>query len=39
MDEHNQALVSPDIIQRTEEAKAKIASGEIQVTDAMAPKK
>ncbi|MGD9587437.1 MAG: BMP family protein [Pyrinomonadaceae bacterium] len=36
MDEHNRSLIPPDVIAKTEEAKAKIVSGEIKVTDAMA---
>jgi basic membrane protein A len=36
MDDNNKALIPPDVIQKTEEAKAKIVAGEIKVTDAMA---
>jgi basic membrane protein A and related proteins len=36
MDEHNRALIPPEVIQRAEEARAKIVAGEIKVTDAMA---
>jgi len=36
MDEHNRSLIPPEVIAKTEEAKAKIVSGEIKVTDAMA---
>ncbi len=36
MDEHNTALIPPDVIARAEDAKAKIIAGEIKVTDAMA---
>ncbi len=36
MDEHNQNLIPKDVIQKVEEAKAKIVAGEIEVTDAMA---
>lgn len=36
MDDFNRALVPQEIIQRVEEAKMKIATGEIKVTDAMA---
>ena len=36
VDKHNKALIPQDVIQKTEEAKAKIVSGEIKVTDAMA---
>lgn len=35
MDQYNQNLVSPDVLQAVEEAKKKIISGQIQVTDAM----
>lgn len=38
LDEFNRPLISQDVIDRTEAAKAKIISGEIKVTDAMAPK-
>jgi basic membrane protein A and related proteins len=38
MDANNTALIPQDVIRRAEEAKAKIAAGEIKVTDAMAPK-
>lgn len=36
MDDFNKALISPEVLQRVEEAKAKIVAGEIKVTDAMA---
>ena len=36
MDDNNKALITPDIIKKVEEAKTKIGSGEIKVTDAMA---
>jgi basic membrane protein A and related proteins len=36
MDENNKALIPQDVIQKVEEAKKKIGSGEIKVTDAMA---
>jgi basic membrane protein A len=36
MDENNQALIPPDVIQKVEEARTKIVAGEIKVTDAMA---
>lgn len=36
MDENNQDLIPPDVIEKVEEAKKKIISGEIKVTDAMA---
>ena len=36
MDDFNKALIPPDVIEKVEEAKAKIGSGEIKVTDAMA---
>jgi len=36
MDEHNKALIPPDVIQKVEEARTKIGTGEIKVTDAMA---
>ncbi|MGB7209746.1 MAG: BMP family ABC transporter substrate-binding protein [Pyrinomonadaceae bacterium] len=39
MDEHNKALIPADVIQKVEEARRMIGSGEIKVTDAMAPKK
>jgi basic membrane protein A and related proteins len=35
MDQFNQALIRPDVIQQAEEAKQKIIRGEIKVTDAM----
>jgi basic membrane protein A and related proteins len=38
VDEHNRSLIPAEVITKVEEAKAKIASGEIKVTDAMAPK-
>lgn len=38
LDDFNKPLISQDVIDRTESAKAKIISGEIKVTDAMAPK-
>lgn len=36
MDEHNKALISAEVLKKVEEAKKKIISGEIKVTDAMA---
>jgi len=36
MDDNNKALIPQDVLQKVEEAKAKIGSGEIKVTDAMA---
>ena len=36
MDEHNNKLISEDVLKKVEEAKQKIISGEIKVTDAMA---
>lgn len=36
LDEHNKALISPELLQKVEAAKAKIVAGEIKVTDAMA---
>lgn len=36
MDEHNKKLIPQDVIQKVEEARTKIGSGEIKVTDAMA---
>ncbi|MBX3245084.1 MAG: BMP family ABC transporter substrate-binding protein [Acidobacteria bacterium] len=36
LDEHNRSLISDELQKRTEEARAKIISGEIKVTDAMA---
>jgi basic membrane protein A len=36
MDDNNKALIPADVIQKAEEAKAKIVAGEIKVTDAMA---
>lgn len=36
VDEHNKSLIPQEVIQKAEEAKAKIVSGEIKVTDAMA---
>ncbi len=38
LDEFNKPLISQEVIDLTEAAKAKIISGEIKVTDAMAPK-
>ena len=35
MDQFNQSLIRPDVIQQAEEAKRKIISGDIKVTDAM----
>lgn len=35
MDQHNQPLITPEMIQVAEEAKKKIIAGEIKVTDAM----
>ena len=36
MDENNKSLITPEMLERAEEAKAKIVAGEIKVTDAMA---
>ena len=36
MDDNNKSLISPDIINKVEDAKKKIVAGEIKVTDAMA---
>lgn len=36
LDENNRALIPADVIQRVEEARTKIGTGEIKVTDAMA---
>ncbi len=36
LDQYNKALISPETLQRVEEAKGKIIGGEIKVTDAMA---
>ncbi len=36
MDDFNKSLIPPDVIEKVEEAKRKIGSGEIKVTDAMA---
>ena len=36
MDEHNKTLIPADVIKRVEEARTKIGTGEIKVTDAMA---
>ena len=36
VDQHNQALIPQEVIQKAEEAKRKIVAGEIKVTDAMA---
>lgn len=36
LDEYNRSLVSPEVIQKVEEAKKRIISGEIKVTDRMA---
>jgi len=36
MDEHNQPLITPEMIQQVEEARKKIMAGEIKVSDAMA---
>lgn len=36
MDEYNKGLIPDDVIQRVEEARTKIGTGEIKVTDAMA---
>jgi basic membrane protein A len=36
MDDNNKSLISPEILQKVEEAKGKIVAGEIKVTDAMA---
>ena len=38
VDDFNRSLIPQDVIIKVEEAKGKIASGEIKVTDAMAPK-
>ncbi|HZH31243.1 MAG TPA: BMP family ABC transporter substrate-binding protein [Pyrinomonadaceae bacterium] len=38
LDQHNQSLIDPSILQEVEAARQKIIRGEIQVTDAMAPK-
>lgn len=38
MDINNEPLIAAEVVQRVEAAKAKIVSGEIKVTDAMAPK-
>jgi basic membrane protein A len=38
MDDFNRSLIPQEVINKAEEAKTKIASGEIKVTDAMAPK-
>lgn len=36
MDQHNKALIPAEVIQKVEEARTKIGTGEIKVTDAMA---
>jgi len=36
LDDHNKALIPADVIQKVEEARTKIGTGEIKVTDAMA---
>jgi basic membrane protein A len=36
LDEHNKSLLTPEMLQKVEEAKGKIVGGEIKVTDAMA---
>ncbi len=36
MDENNKSLISPDVINKVEDAKKRIVAGEIKVTDAMA---
>ncbi|HEX8706948.1 MAG TPA: BMP family ABC transporter substrate-binding protein [Pyrinomonadaceae bacterium] len=36
MDQHNQALISPEVLKEVDEAKQKIINGQITVTDAMA---
>jgi basic membrane protein A and related proteins len=36
VDQNNQALIAPDVIQQVEDAKQKIIAGQIKVTDAMA---
>jgi len=36
MDDNNKSLISPEILQKVEEAKGRIIGGEIKVTDAMA---
>ena len=38
MDDFNKPLIPQEVLNKAEEAKAKIATGEIKVTDAMAPK-
>jgi len=38
MDEHNKELITPEMIQEVEEARKKIMSGELKVTDAMEKK-
>ena len=38
MDEHNKALLTPEMIQQAEEARKKIMAGEIKVSDAMEKK-
>ncbi|MDT7806740.1 MAG: basic rane protein, partial [Acidobacteriota bacterium] len=35
MDKNNQSLIPSDVLQQVEQAKQKIISGQIQVTDAM----
>jgi basic membrane protein A len=37
LDQHNKDLITPEMLQQAEEAKKKIISGEIKVTDAMTP--
>lgn len=39
MDENNKSIIPAEVIRKAEEAKARIVSGEIKVTDAMAAKK
>jgi basic membrane protein A and related proteins len=36
MDKYNEALISPEVLQKVEQARGKIVAGEIKVTDAMA---
>ncbi len=36
LDENNKGLISPEVLQKVEQAKKKIVSGQIKVTDAMA---
>ncbi len=39
MDQHNEKLISPEVLEEVNAARQKIIDGKIQVTDAMAPKK